>query len=113
MWVTRCQCTGEPCSELLVLVRAFRDVSAGEGNDIVDLSGEHAQALREALSRFIDAARRAPGTRSPARPRRKPSPGDPDSTEIRDWARSQGIDVKDRGRIPAELVVKFKAATTR
>jgi hypothetical protein len=23
----------------------------------------------------------------------------------------QGIDVKDRGRVPAELVVKFKAAT--
>ena len=57
MWVTRCQCTGEPCSELLVLVRAFRDVSAGKGNDIVDLSGEHALALREALSRFTRAAR--------------------------------------------------------
>jgi hypothetical protein len=79
----------------------------------IDLSGEHAQALREALTHFIDGARRAPGTRSAARPRRKPGPGDPDSTEIRDWARSQGIDVKDRGRIPAELVVKFKAATTR
>ena len=79
----------------------------------IDLSSEHAQALREELSPFIDAARRAPGTRSPARPRRKPSAGDPDSTEIRDWARSQGIDVKDRGRIPAELIVKFKAATTQ
>jgi hypothetical protein len=27
------------------------------------------------------------------------------------WAKAQGIDVKDRGRVPAELVVKFKAAT--
>jgi hypothetical protein len=79
----------------------------------IDLSGEHAQAHRGALSRFVDGARRAPGTRSPARSRRKPSAGDPDSTEIRDWARRQGIDVKDRGRIPAELVVKFKAATTQ
>jgi hypothetical protein len=25
-------------------------------------------------------------------------------------AKAQGIEVKDRGRIPAELVVKFKAA---
>jgi hypothetical protein len=25
--------------------------------------------------------------------------------------RAQGIEVKDRGRVPAELVVKFKAAT--
>ena len=40
-----------------MLGRAFRDVSAGEGNDIVDLSGEHALALREALSRFTRAAR--------------------------------------------------------
>ena len=80
----------------------------------IDLSGEHAQALRGALSRYIDAARRAPGTQRPARSRRrKPSAGDPDSTEVRDWARSQGIDVKDRGRIPAGLVVKFKAATTQ
>ena len=33
------------------------------------------------------------------------------TTEVREWAKAQGIDVKDRGRIPAELVVKFKAAT--
>ena len=36
-----------------------------------------------------------------------------ESTEIREWAKEQGIDVKDRGRVPAELVVKFKAAITR
>jgi hypothetical protein len=33
------------------------------------------------------------------------------TTEVREWAKSQGMEVKDRGRIPAELVVKFKAAT--
>jgi hypothetical protein len=33
------------------------------------------------------------------------------TTEVREWARAQGIEVKDRGRVPAELVVKFKAAT--
>jgi hypothetical protein len=32
------------------------------------------------------------------------------ATEVREWAKEQGIDVKDRGRVPAELVVKFKAA---
>ena len=31
--------------------------------------------------------------------------------DVREWARAQGIEVKDRGRVPAELVVKFKAAT--
>jgi hypothetical protein len=33
------------------------------------------------------------------------------SIEVREWAKAQGIEVKDRGRVPAELVVKFKAAT--
>ena len=32
-----------------------------------------------------------------------------DSTEVREWAKAQGIEVRDRGRVPAELVVKFKA----
>ncbi|HXL94488.1 MAG TPA: Lsr2 family protein [Streptosporangiaceae bacterium] len=77
----------------------------------IDLSAEHAQALRGSLSRYADAARPGPGTRRPAKSRRKPSAGGPDSTQVREWARSQGIDVKDRGRIPAELVVKFQAAT--
>jgi Lsr2 len=36
-----------------------------------------------------------------------------DTTEVREWAKAQGIDVKDCGRVPAELVVKFKAATGR
>jgi hypothetical protein len=36
----------------------------------------------------------------------------------RPWPRrqtsaAQGIEVKDRGRVPAELVVKFKAATSQ
>ena len=34
-----------------------------------------------------------------------------DSTEVREWVKAQGIEVKDRGRVPADLVVKFKAAT--
>ncbi len=33
------------------------------------------------------------------------------TTEVREWARAQGIEVKDRGRVPADLVAQFKAAT--
>jgi hypothetical protein len=29
---------------------------------------------------------------------------------VRERAKSQGIEVKERGRIPADLVVKFQAA---
>jgi hypothetical protein len=79
----------------------------------IDLNAGNAQALRTALARYVEAARRSTGTaaRRPARSRKPVARGPGNSTEVRDWAKSQGIDVKDRGRIPAELIVKFKAAT--
>jgi hypothetical protein len=77
----------------------------------IDLNARHAEVLRKALARYIDAARRSPGARRPARSGRRASASGLNSTEVRDWAKSQGIDVKDRGRVPAELIVKFKAAT--
>jgi Lsr2 len=50
-------------------------------------------------------------TRQTARSGHKAQPNALNTTEVREWAKAQGIDVKERGRIPAELVVKFKAAT--
>jgi len=78
----------------------------------IDLNAEHAQALRDALARYVQAARRAGGgPRRPTRSARGARAGGVDSTEVREWAKAQGMEVKDRGRVPAELVVKFKAAT--
>ncbi|HEY1626978.1 MAG TPA: Lsr2 family protein [Streptosporangiaceae bacterium] len=77
----------------------------------IDLNTPHAEALRTTLARYVTAARRVSSPRRPARGGRRASASGLDSTEVRDWAKSQGIDVKDRGRIPAELIVKFKAAT--
>ncbi|MBV9205151.1 MAG: Lsr2 family protein, partial [Actinobacteria bacterium] len=51
--------------------------------------------------------------RRPARGGRRARAGRVDSTEVREWAKAQGIDVKDRGRVPAELVARFQAATTQ
>ena len=82
----------------------------------IDLNAEHAKQLRDALARYvsISAGRRiSSGARRPARSGRKASANGLDTTEVREWAKAQGIDVKDRGRVPAELVVKFKAATGR
>ena len=83
-----------------------------DGTDYeIDLNSEHAQALRDALARYISAARRAGAdTRRQARSGRKAPANGVNTTEIREWAKAQGIEVKDRGRVPAELVVKFKAA---
>lgn len=77
----------------------------------IDLTTEHADALRKSLAPYVAAARRNSSTLRPARPRRRSPASGVDNTEVRAWARSQGMDVKDRGRIPAELVVKFKAAS--
>jgi hypothetical protein len=33
------------------------------------------------------------------------------TTQIREWARAQSIEVKARGRVPVGLVAQFKAAT--
>lgn len=77
----------------------------------IDLNAGHAKELRDALARYVDAARRVGGsTRKSARVSRGSARG-LDTTEVREWARAQGIEVKDRGRVPADLVVKFRAAT--
>ena len=77
----------------------------------IDLSDENAAALRTALAPYIQAARRSPGGRG-SRRRRSAAAGAKDSrsAQIRSWARSNGIEVNARGRIPAELVARYEAA---
>jgi len=78
----------------------------------IDLNTGHAQALRDALARYITSARRVGSKpQRPARVSRKAPASGVNSTDVREWAKAQGIEVKDRGRVPAELVVKFQAAT--
>jgi len=64
------------------------------------------------MAKYIDAARRSSGAaRRPARGGRRASASGVNTTEVREWAKAQGYEVKDRGRVPAELVVKFRAAS--
>jgi len=58
--------------------------------------------------------RRPPGSgagQRPGRGGRRAGVSGLDTTQVREWARAQGIEVKDRGRIPAAVVARFKAAT--
>src|ERR1700745_1258636 len=83
-----------------------------DGTDYeIDLNAKNARQLRAALARYVAAGGRVGATRQTARSGHKAQPNALNTTEVREWAKAQGIDVKDRGRIPAELVVKFKAAT--
>ena len=78
----------------------------------IDLNAKHADALRKALAKYIDAARRSSGAaRRSSRGGRRASASGVNTTEVREWAKAQGIEVKGRGRVPAELLVKFKVAT--
>lgn len=84
----------------------------------IDLSGEHADALRDALAQYVGAARKADsgnGRRSGGRRgsggSSSPSGGDRQRTaQIRSWAREQGMDVNERGRIPNQIVQAYDAA---
>jgi hypothetical protein len=49
--------------------------------------------------------------RKPAGGSRRGPVGGLDTAGVREWARAQGIEVKDCGRVPAELMVKFKSAS--
>jgi hypothetical protein len=77
----------------------------------IDLNEEHARELRDALARYVSAGRANGTARRPARAGRRVPVSRLNTTEVREWAKAQGIEVKDRGRVPAELVVKFRAAT--
>jgi hypothetical protein len=74
----------------------------------IDLNAEHAEQFRKSVQPFIDAARKA-GART-RRVSRAARPSAPSQTAVREWARGQGMEVKDRGRVPDELIVKFQAA---
>lgn len=82
----------------------------------IDLSAANAQALRDSLSRYVGAARKAgrAGTAKAARTggAAKPSPSSDraQNQAIRDWAKRNGLPVSERGRIPAEIIEKFHAA---
>ena len=73
----------------------------------IDLNDENASALRDALSGYIGHARKS------GRPRRGPARAGSSSKtsagEIRDWARSNGYEVSERGRVPRQVVEAFEA----
>ncbi len=83
-----------------------------DGTDyVIDLNAAHALELRTALTKYVEAGRKAGGPgRRPARRGSASRAAGLNSSEVREWAKAQGIDVKDRGRIPAELLVKFQSA---
>ncbi|MGN6302567.1 MAG: histone-like nucleoid-structuring protein Lsr2 [Angustibacter sp.] len=73
----------------------------------IDLNTDNAAKLRDALAVWVGNARRVSGRastgRSTSRSSGRRSSGAEDSAAIREWAKDNGYQVSERGRISAEV----------
>jgi len=76
----------------------------------IDLCDAHASEMRDGVGRYVGVARRASGRAGRGGGRRRSRHGGGEAAQIREWARSQGLPVPERGRIPADLAEKYAAA---
>lgn len=82
-----------------------------DGTDYeIDLNAAHSESLRSSLQTYIAHARKVGGTRRVAQSGRRGTSAI-DTTAVRAWAKEQGIDIKERGRVPANVVEQYRAAT--
>jgi hypothetical protein len=107
-----------------VLVQLVDDLDGTTADDIttvtfgldgvnyeIDLTNNNATKLRDQLEDFVGAARRIGG-----RVKRgtslgvKPAANREQSKAIRDWARQNGYELSDRGRIPSNVIEAFETA---
>ena len=75
----------------------------------IDLNDKNAGKLRDVLAPYLGHARKVSGGRRG----RKAAGGSnlgPSPRLVRDWARSNGYEVSDRGRVPADVIAAYEAA---
>ena len=83
----------------------------------IDLSDDNAAKLRGALAPYLDAARQAGGRGRGRAPRQtavaeKPARSNREETAaLRQWARENGHQVSERGRIPKAVIEAYRAAS--
>lgn len=83
----------------------------------IDLADKNAKELRDTFARYVSAARKvgrgSRGASGGGRSRATGGGGRMDREQagaIRDWARKNGHNVSDRGRIPASVVEAYEGA---
>lgn len=78
----------------------------------IDLSTTHSDELHAALQAYIAHARKLTGAaRRGATVRAGRRASAVDTAAVRAWARANGIDIKERGRVPADVLAKYREAT--
>lgn len=80
----------------------------------IDLSDANAAALREALSGYVGHARKASAGGSRRSGSRRSGGGSANASSntraVREWARENGYEVSERGRISADVQQAYDAA---
>lgn len=83
----------------------------------IDLNEKNAKKLRDALANYVAHAQRVGGAggrtrgaRQSRASRGRTAPDREQAAAVRDWARSQGYEVSDRGRLSAGILEAFEAA---
>ncbi len=84
----------------------------------IDLSADNADKLREALAPYVGHGRRAGGRRRSSGggagrssgSRSTSSSGGPSAADVRAWARENGWDVPERGRVSSDVRQAYDAA---
>ena len=81
--------------------------AVGKNRYEIDLNLHHADEFRRDLDKWIKYARKATNRRQ-SRSQRIPSGLVGDASAIRAWAKEQGIQLADRGRIPAAVREQYE-----
>ncbi|AQA12588.1 Lsr2 family protein [Streptomyces samsunensis] len=105
-----------------VQVLLVDDLDGGEADETVtfaldgksyeiDLTTNNADKLRDALEPFTKGGRRTGGRAAGGRGKtRAASGGSQDTAKIRAWAKENGYEVNDRGRVPATVREAYEKA---
>jgi hypothetical protein len=73
----------------------------------IDLGKDNADKLRDDFKRYVDAARKVG---RPSNTGSRNASARKDTAAIREWAKSNGHDINERGRIPSAVVDAYEAA---
>jgi hypothetical protein len=78
----------------------------------IDLSAKNAKKLRDVLAPYVGEARKARGgrRRSASPTSRRRGSGGTSASDIREWARENGYEVSERGRVSEEVRSAYEAA---
>jgi hypothetical protein len=81
----------------------------------IDLKSDNAEKLRNLLAPYVDKGRKQSGRltsarRAGGRSTARPAAGSADTAKIRTWAKDNGYNVNDRGRVPSNVREAYEAA---